>query len=679
MTRSSLRKLAMAAAALVAVAAVASPARAEPDFATINGHLTDGGAPVEGARITAVGQAGGFGQGITDADGRYEMTVIPDTYLVTIYSRGFVQYAYGQKFQENATSFDVAAGATVTVDDALLPHGTVTGRLVDRAGQGVAAGVGSFTPTLDYGSFADTDPVTGEFALDVYPGDFVLQFALPSGQAQWALGKPEGTGDPDVFTVGVGETVTVNDTLAPTGSLAGRVTEADGSPVEGASVLVQSERGSTVSATTASDGTYRIDRLFTGSYRINISLSDGRFQWAHGATSFDTADEVVVTEDATTTVDEALRPLGSLRVQARVAGSHAPIAEFCVQAGNSFGNFFVCTTDGTVLLPKAPTGWYEFLTYVDGGPYANVTRFARVRLGQQTSVTVDLPLGGAIHTTVRDRRTRGTVAEACVQVVLVGAETEEGGWCSDEQGRLDADHLPPGDYQIFVSFPGERYGMQWVGEQGGVGMRTRARVIHVAAGGNVNLSPILLDRPGTIRGTITDAATGQLLPDACVTVDPRRAQPTFCESPDGHYALDRLGPYPWQLQFSADGHSWEWYPDAANRFLATPVNVDIGRTVTVDASLLPGGATLRGRIVDPSGRPIAGGAVMVVNVATGDAAALWAEVGVDGTFEIHDIAQQSVRVIYEGPFRPPVQYQGGTAVWLPRNGTKTITFTVPAD
>jgi hypothetical protein len=676
MNRSTLRRLALVAAALVAVAVVASPARAEPEFATITGHITDGGAPVVGARITAIGQALGFGQGITDADGRYEMTVTPDTYYVLIYSRGFVQYAYGQRLSENATLFEVTAGVTVTVDDTLLPHGTVTGRFVDSAGQGVAANVGTFTPNLEFGSFDGTDPTTGEFALDVYPGDFVLQFALPGGQAQWAFGKPEGTGDPDIFTVGVGETVVVNDTLAPTGSLAGRVTEADGTPVEGASVVIQSPVATSVFATTDADGRYEVDRLFTGAYRVNFGTTDGRSQWAHGRTSFETADDVVVTEGATTTVDEVLRALGSLRVQARVAGNHAPIAEFCVQAASSFSNFFTCTTDGTVLVPKAPIGWYEILTYVEGGPYANVTSHTRVRLGQQAAVTADLPRAGTIHTTVRDRRTRGTVAEACFQVVPVGGRAEEGGWCTDELGRVTVDHLSPGDYQIFVSSPPEGYGMQWVGEQGGVGMPTRARVIHVTAGGSVDLPPILLDRPGTIAGTITDATTGLPLAGACATVSPRAAGPTFCD--DAHYVLDRLGPYPWQLQFSADSHSWEWYSDAANRFLATPVNVDIGQTVTIDATLLPGGATLRGRIVDPAGRPVEGGIVTVVNVATGDPAASSAAVGSDGTFEVGNIAQQSVRVVYQGPFRPTVLYQGGAGIWLPRNGTKTITFTVPA-
>jgi hypothetical protein len=79
------------------------------------------------------------------------------------------------------------------------------------------------------------------------------------------------------FTLGAGDNKTgIEIKLTPTGAITGRVTDADGEPVEFASVEAQGGNGAIASRPTDERGQFRLGGLAPGRYRVKVSLYDSR-------------------------------------------------------------------------------------------------------------------------------------------------------------------------------------------------------------------------------------------------------------------------------------------------------------------------------------------------------------------------------------------------------------------
>ena len=137
LTRVLRRPLLLAVATATTIAAAVVPITpafaADPTKGNLVGHLTDpSGAPVAGAQVTAQVDGWPFSTATTGGGGAYSFAdVPPGDYRVgfTISSpsgqASYTQWAHDQTEWWNAPTFTVGAGATVAVDERLLPTGTV--------------------------------------------------------------------------------------------------------------------------------------------------------------------------------------------------------------------------------------------------------------------------------------------------------------------------------------------------------------------------------------------------------------------------------------------------------------------------------------------------------------------------------------------------------------------------
>jgi len=101
---------------------------------TITGRYTDTtGAPDANAQVVVVFPDDNFANfAFTDDAGDYTVAVFAGSYNVTfIGSDNKLQYAFGQLSEDTAAVINVAVGATIEVDDAMLPTGTVTATATD--------------------------------------------------------------------------------------------------------------------------------------------------------------------------------------------------------------------------------------------------------------------------------------------------------------------------------------------------------------------------------------------------------------------------------------------------------------------------------------------------------------------------------------------------------------------
>lgn len=477
-----------------------------------------------------------------------------------------------------------------------------------------------------------------------------------------------------------------------TGAIGGRLTGADGSPVAGSWVSVGDELGNVSGGPTDADGRYQVAGLpVEGRYTVGFGALHGVTQWAHDSLTEAGAQRFTVAEGQTTTVDERLRPTGTVRVVAHDAASGAPVPRFCLWTAES-SMYQGCTDNGEVLLDEVYAGsWHLVVSTDDGVHLDRHNALAVVASGQATQVDVALTAGATITTTLTDRATGGP-ALGCVQPVDVDLPLTDTGfrqWCTGEgDGTLRIGPLAPGTYQLIADPDVDTLGLQWVGATGGTGSREAAQRITVTSGAVVAGPAVVFDRAGVIRGRYTEAGTGAPVGGACVSVITPPRNPVggdgcgLATQADGTYTLTGIGPYTWAVGFAKASYQWRWTGNAVNRHEASTVTVPAGGTVTAGLKARHGGGTVAGTIRDTTGAPVPA-ELRAVDALSGEPVAFAANVNQDGTYTIANIAPQQVKLHY-------VTYDGRSG-WLGgtdlataqtyrvrNNRTTTVTVTVPA-
>ena len=102
-------------------------------------------------------------------------------------------------------------------------------------------------------------------------------------------------------------------------------------------------------------------------------------------------------------------------------------------------------------------------------------------------------------------------------------------------------------------------------------------------------------------------------------------------------------------------HVWVWSGNAVDRAQATPVQVVVGQTVTLDAAL-PATGKITGTVTAPAGMCIQCTAIYAVNAVTGDYAGVAPHVAANGTYTMTGLNTQDVALYYSGPQDSLIQY-----------------------
>lgn len=488
-----------------------SPAQAAEPAATgsIAGTVTgEADAPLEGVRVQLFHCDADFdpfqqpdcwnllwGEGtdaITAADGTFAIAALePGTYRAVVHPQAATaqyvsEYWDGSDSLQGATDITVTAGETAVIEPVLDVGATVTGRVVDAAGQPVSGGYvyaylsDDLTSTrggasvADDGSYSITGLPAGEYVLEAGPG-WGSESELVDEYWQDAYDQAAATR----VALAAGEQFAADFELREGGVIEGTVAGA-GAPVAGVEVTATSADTSgrwvePVTAVSAADGTYRLGGLEAGEYVVEFSDFDGVWaqQYWQGASDRAAATLLEVAPgEAVDGVDANLSAGGAISgtmTEATAEGSApAAAAYFDVLRKNSAGDWERVTSDqadtaGGYEVSGLPAGEYTVLSYGSssalwattyyGGVYFKEEASTAAVAAEETTTGIDIETapGVAVSGSVIDED-GGPATGVATQLLF---EREPGVWVEPELFGGAGDEisyrlggLPPGDYIV---------------------------------------------------------------------------------------------------------------------------------------------------------------------------------------------------------------------------------------
>ena len=664
------------------VAVTSGQATANIDFSlaaggSISGTVFegDGVTPVVGANLwaSAYDGAGGHGWARSASDGTYSIGgLAPGLYRVEAEAESLIRKLYDDTTQWHlATAVSVTEGQdTLGIDFTLGTGGTITGTVygadgvtpVPRAHISAGAydgdGVWGWAESAQDGTFAVGGLASGDYRVQVHAPDQGLAVEFYNDTNDWSQATR--------VSVTAGQTTAnIDFSLAAGGSISGTVHAADGvTPVADADVWAESYEccGGGNGARTAADGTYEIQGLASGDYRVQVHTAEQGLvgQFYNGTSDWSQAAAVTVAAEQTTTgVDFSLASGGSISGAVYGADGVTPIANADVWAETydcCGGNGTRTAADGTYTIRGLASGDYrvqvhapeqglvvEFYNDItDWGQAARVT----VAAGQTTpNIDFSLQSGGSISGTVYETDGVTPVAEADVWADTYECCGGGNGTRAAADGTYTVQGLASGDYRVQVHTAEQGL----VGEfYNGTADWSQAARVTVAAGQTTTGVDFSLASGGSISGTVYGADGVTPIVEADVwaeTYDCCGGNGTRTEQ-DGTYTIHGLasGDYRVQVHAPEQGLAMEFYDDITDWGQATRVTVAAGQTTTgVDFSLAAGGSISGVVVRDSDGTPIAGADVWAdtYECCGGGNGTRTAQ---DGTYTIQGLASGEYRV-----------------------------------
>jgi lysophospholipase L1-like esterase len=697
---------------------------AEPlSLGTLSGTVTDAitGSPIEGVCVYADSRDGGSGYGsaTTASDGTYTIEGLPaESYVVEFYPCGSLSSSYVAQFYDDtgreasATPVAVtAAGSTEDVNAALQRPGTISGTVTDAVSGSPVEGVCVYADSSDggpgYGSA--TTASDGTYTIHgLAPESYVVEF-YPCGHlgssylAQFYDDATDEASATAVAVTAAGSTEGIGAALQETGTISGTVTDAvSGSPVEGACVDARASDGGSGygSATTASDGTYTIVGLATGSYVVEFSPCEGSStnyltQFYDDATDEASATAVSVTAGGGTVgIDAALQQSATISGTVTDAVTGEPIEGVCVYAdpsdGGSGSGAATTASDGTYTIDTGlATGSYvvEFspcegssssysTQFYDGATSESSAKAVNVTAGASTeSIDAALQKAGTISGSVSEAAGGSPLARVCVRAFSSDGTVQSPISVTSSTGTYTVADLPAGSYDVYFDptcqgAESSAFLAQW---SGGASKLGSATAVSVTAGGEATGVNAALVKPasvyGSISGTVTGAASGKPLASVCVTaISSGEGEGSgFAETAaDGTYTITGLPAHGYYLdvdpscgsETNQSGYVAQWSGGASSQQSASVVSVTAGATTSANTALEKSGS-ISGTVIDAaSGKPIEG--VCVTTWPGGEDEAV--TTAASGTYTIEGLTPGTYYVEFD-PTCPGSSNQNDLAQW----------------
>ncbi len=325
----------------------------------------------------------------------------------------------------------------------LDPGAIVTGTVVDAGGASLPEKlrVVARPDGLDGPVFGGRRGVVvredGTFSLDgVAAGRALRVYAV------WHMRK---VGESDAFTVAAGDTREVRVTIPPTASLVGRVTDPDGVPVAQAAVRIRASVPLPVAtAQTAQDGTYRLERVPTGSMTLIVQAS-----------GFAPVERTQVVDAPRVITGVDVRLSRGVSIAGRIEDDlGAPVPKIHVRAsrvgadpGLGLGH---AQTDaaGRFTIDNLAAGRYRVRCFSDRHHTAS-SRPTFARAGTDGVVLRLVRNSGAIRGVVHHRVTGHPIGQ--FRIAVVGAAGGPAKTFSDRQGRFTIDGVPAGTIGVVAT------------------------------------------------------------------------------------------------------------------------------------------------------------------------------------------------------------------------------------
>ncbi|XCN71205.1 MAG: carboxypeptidase-like regulatory domain-containing protein [Candidatus Electrothrix aestuarii] len=435
----------------------------------------------------------------TGSDGSYVLSDLAEgSYKIQFHGIRY-QTVYLEEWYNDKSGFDTAEAVTVTasslavtnIDAELALGGSITGRVTDEAGNGIADvsiyAYNSSSWITTYKGHVHTES-DGSYTIPGLPnGSYKLSFDGSNYANEW---YPNSCTFAQAYAVAVTApqtTSNIDAVLSAGGNIAGRVTDKEGKGIEGIDVAaveaVTGDWGGSVR--TDSEGYYTLSHLFTGTYRIEFSA--GRVNAETGTNYIGTyyndkkgffiSDPVsVVAPETSSNINAVLGVGGS--ISGRVTDSEGQgisSVDVSVYDSSSYSRYGAIVersgtdTEGNYMVRGVPTGPHkvQFNTYIknfdNDNNYANAwysggRSFADADIVQVTApdtvtsgVDAVLTDGGSVSGTVTDKFGHG-IADIFVYAYADGSSPLGYGF-TDLDGKYTIPGLPEGSYAIlFDSF-----------------------------------------------------------------------------------------------------------------------------------------------------------------------------------------------------------------------------------
>ncbi len=444
---------------------------------------------------------------------------------------------YLRRWYGDSLDFSGAATITVTapetttgIDCRLGEGGTIRGQIYPNAGDLAYVRVDVYGATATLAASVETDLAGGgNYEVTGLPaGSYRLKFSNishsnppgvwpPATGARSFLGTWYGG---DTFETAIPVIVTdygtvegVDVVLAPGGTIAGRVTFATAKGYGISVDVYDGDKGMVGSVTTLADGSYRVEGLPSGTYRLAFRKEGYATVWFGGGADFAAATPVAVTAPETVSVADTAMTAASGGIDGLVTDTAGlPVRSHVVvlDANETFVGSGTCDQDGYYQVTGLPTGRYRVVFDATNDGYVKsffsnavsavgATPVQITASAMTTGINAVLAGGGSIS---------GRVVNGRAEVVIFdGSGVEIDRMPTDESGYYRVFGVPSGSYRVFFRPISSINGYlsaagQWYGGKGTFGAADPVTVVAPADTPNVNVTL------GT--GTFINATPGAL-------------------------------------------------------------------------------------------------------------------------------------------------------------------------
>ncbi|MCX6583419.1 MAG: carboxypeptidase regulatory-like domain-containing protein [Candidatus Aminicenantes bacterium] len=593
----------------------------------------------------------------TDGSGYYTAQGVPAGSWLVLFqcpqTSTFVSEYYNDKlWQSSADLVNVAAGQTISnIDAQLAIGGAISGHVTDGNGNGiynVNAQVRDANNNVLTG--ANTDGSGNYTIYGLTPGAYKIYFETNNAgnYVREYYNDKSSLAAADNVPVNAGQTTeNIDAQLAAGGAISGHVVDGNGNGIYNVNVQVRDANNNVLTgANTDSSGNYTIYGVIPGNYKIYFETNNaGNYvrEYYNDKTSLAAADDVTVTAGQNTENIDAQLATGG-------------ILTGCVtdEGGSGIQNVRVRLYDATNLqvmnTPTDANGNYTLICVLPGsyrvrfdtsamnanyiGEYYNdkvsltTADALAITAGQTSTSDAVLAPGGIITGRVTDSNGNGianvriAVRTAFSNVVYVNNKF------TDSSGNYIVQGLPAGSYKIFFNCNStlNSYIPEWYNNKEDF---FTAGILTMTPGQTISGVDAVLASGGTITGHITDAATGDPIPEIEIYALDLNKNITGCYAAtdgNGDYALKGLPTGTFKINYNSyyyneyypGNYNDQWHNNKKTFQSADVVAITVGQTIPgINAALSADGGIVRGRVTNENGDGVSNVDVWV--------AAEWAE------------------------------------------------------
>ncbi|WP_240752653.1 carboxypeptidase-like regulatory domain-containing protein [Microbacterium hydrothermale] len=590
------------------------------------------------------------------------------------------------RWYANAATFDTATTLTVAqgqvtsgIDATLTTKASIAGAVTLPAGIDPSAG------SVTVRAFSLTDAATaaaqttlradGRYTLTgLSAGGYKILFeadGLPVVDEWWNDKTDYDAATVVVITDGQQKTG-IDATLSPSSAITGRVILPDGVDLATGSVSVRaytsSDAAAPVAETTAGvDGTYRLDGLAAGTYRVSFVPTGLPLlpRWWKDAASFEAAATVTVSAGAVasgvdTPLPRSATLSGTVALPSGITGFDGAVTVRAYSSESTVAATTTTSADGAYRLIGLPAGSYRLLFLPSGvsalsqwwkgqGSYATAS-VVTVTNGQDRG-GLDVTLAPMASVQGKVTFPAGTANDQLsVTVFPVDQGTIPRGSAVAADGSYRVDGLEPGRYKVLFGVGSLPLVERWWDQKSS---KDTATVLELTAGQQRTGVNAALSAAASISGKV-DLPQGVSLGNGSVEVAVYPASSadspiaTTSVGPDGTYTVGGLRAGGYRVAFR--GHDLpvleQWWQKATAFSNATTVSLVAGQARTGIDATLSRSATITGRVILPSGVDLAtGSATADIFVSTSSNAPLMSvPVRSDGTFRAVGLPAGSYKV-----------------------------------